>query len=314
MALTLIEAAKLDPGAVIKNTVMELFAANSDILRVLPFENIQGNAVSYTREYKLPGIGFRGVNEGFDESTGILNPQSERLVIAGGDLDVDTFIVNTMGTQQRSTQEAMKVKALSLAWTRSFIKGDSSLNPRGFDGLQRRITGPQLIDNGATSGGDPLSLAMLDEAIDQVDMPTHLYMNKAMRRRITQAMRDPAVAGNINFTADEFGRRMMMYQDLPILIADYDNNGDDIMPFTEANPGGGTPASTSIYVLSIGPTMLTGIQGYINGQPGMDVRDLGELHDKPLLRTRVEWYNSIALYGGRCASRLQGITDAPVEV
>src|SRR4051812_38115870 len=114
MALTLIEAAKLHSGDALRQSIIEIYASSSDILRVLPFENIAGNALRYNREETLPGVGFRGINEGYTESVGVLNPQVEPLVIAGGDLDVDKFILDTMGQDQRATHEAMKLKALSL--------------------------------------------------------------------------------------------------------------------------------------------------------------------------------------------------------
>jgi hypothetical protein len=57
----------------------------------------------------------------------------------------------------------------------------------------------------------------------------------------------------------------------------------------------------------MGDGMLTGIQ---NG--GVDVRDLGELQTSPLFRTRVEWYNGVAIYNGRAATRLWSISDAAV--
>ena len=85
MALTLIEAAKQIENP-IQSGLVEQFARSTDILMALPFEGIQGNALRYNREQTLPGIGFRGVNEQYQESTGILNPVSEPLVIAGGDL------------------------------------------------------------------------------------------------------------------------------------------------------------------------------------------------------------------------------------
>src|ERR1043165_2606713 len=107
MALTILEAAKLNPGDVIRNSIIEMFAATSDILRVLPFVNIAGNAYKYNREESLPGVGFRGVNEAYTEGVGVLNPITESLVIAGGDLDVDVFIMKTMGANQRSVQEQM---------------------------------------------------------------------------------------------------------------------------------------------------------------------------------------------------------------
>ena len=71
MALTLIEAAKLETGDVYRSGVIELYAGSSDILMALPFENITGGSLAYNRETALPGIGFRGVNESYTPSTGI---------------------------------------------------------------------------------------------------------------------------------------------------------------------------------------------------------------------------------------------------
>jgi hypothetical protein len=312
MALTLLESRKLGAGEVMRNAVIEEYAASSDILRELPFENIDGGAYAYNREDTLPAVGFRGVNEGYAEGTGVINPQVETLSIAGGDLDVDQYIIDTHGPQARSTHEMMKVKALSLRWTREFIKGDSVANPRVFDGLQARVTGTQLMNAGATSGGDQLSLSMLDDVIDLVDMPTHIIMNKKMRNLLSAASRQTSVGGFITYAQNEFGQRVASYGGLPILIADYDNEGAQILGFTEANPGGGSPASTSIYVVSFGASMLTGIQGRSRGQFGVNVRDLGEQDAKPVLRTRIEWNSGFAVLHGRAVARLQGVRSAAV--
>jgi hypothetical protein len=306
MALTLLEAAKLNPGDVIKNAIIELYAGSSDILANLPFESISGNAMKYNREGALPGVGFRGVNEAYTPSTGVLNPLTESLVIAGGDLDVDKFIIDTMGANQRAVHEAMKVRALSLAWTAKFLNGDNQSDPREFDGLKVRIVGDQKIAAGSTANGTALSLAKLDEAIDQTLNPTHLIMNKGMRRRLTTAARNYQIGGFITYDKDAFGRPVMKYNDLPILVVDLDNTQTSIITNTEACTSG-TATGTSIYVVSFGDGMLTGIQ---NG--GIDVRDLGELQTSPLFRTRVEWYNGIAIFNGRAATRLWSIADAAV--
>lgn len=306
MALTLLEAAKKSTGDVYRSSIIELYAGSSSILLNLPFQNIAGNALKYNREAAMPGIGFRGVNEAYTPSTGVLNPLTEVLVIAGGELDVDAFIVKTMGADQRSVQESMKVRALSLAWTRRFIKGDATTEPREFDGLQVRVTGNQLISAGSTAGGAALSLAKLDEAIDQTLNPTHLIMSKAMARKFIAAARDTNVSGFITYSTDQMGRPITMYGGLPIITVDLDNNGASILGFDEAAASGGATA-TSIYVVSIGPDALTGIQ---NG--GIDVRDLGELQSSPLYRTRVEWYNGLAVFNGRAVTRLRHIGNLAI--
>lgn len=309
MAMTLLEAAKIAPS-VQTATIIEEYAASSDILRAIPFEDVVGTGKHYNREDKLPGVGFRGVNEGYAESVGVLNPQSEALKIFGGDLDVDRAIIDMQGMQVRSVHEMQKIKSLALAWTYNFIKGDSTINPRGFDGLQVRLTGTQLISN--NDAGGPLSLTNLDHLIDQVDTPTHLIMGKSARRMLNQAIRNRTIAGDVDFSQDEFGNRVMHYNGLPILIADYDNNGNTIMDFTETSPDGTSSTQCqSIYCVCFKEMMLNGLQGAVDGTFGVSSRDLGELETKPVFRTRVDWYTAIAVYHGRAAARLYGITNAP---
>lgn len=303
--MTLVEAAKSSPNPV-QSGIIELYAQNSDILRTLPFNNIAGNALRYNREETLPGVGFRGVNEAYSEDIGVINPVTEPLVIAGGDLDVDKFILQTMGAEQRSVREAMKVKAIAHRWTKAFIKGDNATEPREFDGLQVRLTGSQKISAGSTSGGTALSLAKLDELIDAVDNPTHLIMNRTMRRRLSAAARLYTVGGYVTFDLDEFGRQVAFYNGLPILVVDQDNTGTDIMAFDETASAGGATA-TSIYCVSFGEGMFTGIQS-----GGVQVTDLGELDTKPVVRTRVEWYSGIALFHAKAAARLWTIGDLAV--
>jgi hypothetical protein len=309
MALTLIEASKLDDGDIHRNAIIEMFAANSDILRVLPFDDVPGGSISYNQEGKLPGVAFRGFNESYSEGVGILNPQVEVLKIAGGDLDVDKAILKTRGMDQRSVQEAMKVKAMSLYLTAKFITGDSDADPRQFDGLRKRIAGFQLKGPTTTAPtvDSALSLEALDAAIDAVDNPTHILMSKGMRRKLTVAARNYQVGGFIEYAIDEFGRRVTLYNDLPILIADYDDTGAFILDFTEGGPSANDTVCQSIYVLSVGTGMLTGLQ---NGT--MEVTDLGELQTKPVLRTRIEWLVGFAAMHGRCAARVWGIDNAAI--
>jgi hypothetical protein len=304
MALTLVEASKKYSGEVVRSATIEMFAKQSDILAALPFEDIPGGSVKYDQEGVLPGVAFRGVNESYTESTGVLNPVVDSVYILGGDIDVDVALIKTRGPAVRTSQTAMKVKALADAWAQKLIKGDNASDPREFDGLQTRLTGAQKISAGSTSGGAALSLAKLDELIDAVDNPTHLIMNKAMRRRLTTAARSTSVGGFISYSKDEFGRTVTRYNDLPILVT---NNGStEALPFTEASEVGAA-TSTSIYCVSFGSGRLVGIQ---NGD--MDARDLGEIDSKPVARLRVEYLAGIALYHGRAAARLWSIGNLAV--
>lgn len=73
-----------------------------------------------------------------------------------------------------------------------------------------------------------------------------------------------------------------------------------------------TGATSSIYCVAFGDQLCTGIQGAIDGQFGPRVRDLGEVHDAPVLRTRMDWNVGMAVLNGRSVARYAGITDAAI--
>ena len=309
MALSLIESAKLaaDGGEIKRATVIEMFARVSAWLNSLVFNSIPGNAYAYNREGVLPGIAFRGTNEAYAESTGIINPMVEALRICGGDLDCDLALMQMFGKGIRAKHETMKIKALAQEVTRVLVKGDSIAQPREFDGLQARLAGLQVVLNTAGGASGPLSLTQLDLAIDRTAAPTAIWLNHAMRRRFTAALRTVAVSGQIIAEAkDAFGRPVITYAGLPLLAPYPDNDGAEVIDFLEAGTGGGA-VSTSVYVVGVGEGKFTGIQ---NG--AMQVRDLGELNASPLMRTRVEWLMGMCLEHGRAATRVRDITDAAI--
>jgi len=307
MGLTLLEASKLNSGEVKRAAVIEMFAGNSDLLRAFNWENVVGGSLQYTVEGSLPGVAFRGYNETYTPSTGVVNPEVEVLRIVGGNLDVDRAIIKTRGEGVRASQEAMKIKSMALHVADKIINGDSEANPREFDGLRKRIVGSQLIpaNLGAPSANSPLSLEALDKAIDEVDGATHLVMSPDMRRKLIKAAR-AGVGGDIQVDTDSFGFRVTRYNDLPILIADYNDLGQPIIDFDEAGPAGGS-TSTSIYVVHLADGYVTGLQNGV-----MEVEDLGLLDDGVYYRTRVERIAGMPVMHGRACARVWGITNADV--
>lgn len=305
--ITLLEAAKLNPGEVLRNTIIEHFAFSADILRALPFINVNGGAYVYNLEGNLPGVAFRGVGEGYTPSAGIMNPETERLRIGGGDLDVDLATLKMHGDEVRSAHELRKVKALSLTIAAKIINGDSVAEPREFDGLRSRITGSQIIPAGNTAGGDAMQITLLRDLIDAVENPTHLVMSKKMRNLLSAAASDTTIGGFISYTQDEFGRRVTVFDGLPILVTDYDADGNQVIDFTEATPAGDSTGGTSVYCVNMADDGVSGLQNGV-----MDVRDLGELQTQPVMRTRVEWLVGMAVMHGRAAARLWGVKNVAV--
>lgn len=305
-ALTLLEASKIHSGDVYRQGIIETIGTYGSILSVVPFMTIGGSAYVYNQEGSLPSVGFRGINENYESTVGEVSRKTEALTVFGGDITVDAALLKLHGEDQQDIQESMQLKAMVLDWGRAFIKGDSVTNVKEFDGLQVRLTGDQVITNGAgSSGGDPLSLASLDEAIDAVDTPTHIVMNRTMGRRLSAAARNQDVSGFVTWESNQdMGTRVMFYNDLPVVLIDEDAEKNQILDFSEANPGGGAAASTSIYVISFGDGQCVGLE---NG--GVEVRDQGLVGNQFI--TSIEWLQSFALLSDKSAARLNGITNAP---
>jgi hypothetical protein len=309
-AITLSEASKAasDNGEEKIAAVYKVFAKESDIMRTIRVAGMSGNAITYSQEGELPTVAFRGVGEGFVAGGGVLNTQTDSLKIVGGEVDLDRFDYTTQGPESLADQVTMKLKALSIGMTSAIMTGAESSDPAYFDGLQTRITETsQLIDNGLTSGGDPLSLKKLDRLIEQVSGCTHLIMSPLMKLRFAAAFRSSTFP-NIVMDKDATGQQVYMYGNLPILVGyPLASKNTGILPFTESGGGGGTAHCTSIYGVNFNEG---GVQLRSNG--GISVRDLGEQNSGPTLKTRIEWYVTLVDFSQYARARLRGITDTDI--
>jgi hypothetical protein len=298
--LTALEWSKLNPDP-LTSGVVEIFAGENPVIATLPFINVAGSAYRYNIEETLPGVAFRGFNEGYIESTGVINPMVEALTILGGDSDFDVaqIAMQTGDNDTRAVHDGMKAKAATLTHLRTFFDGNTTVNPKEFDGLNRRLTGAQVLSAG-TNGG-VLTLAMLDDLVDAVrGTPTILLMNKKLRQKARQLARD---VNALTISTDQLGRELDGYAGVPFGVIEEDETGVDILGFDETQ---GTANNTaSIYACRFGADTFHGIQ-----TAPISVRDLGEVSDKPALRTRIEWYSGIVLKHPRAAARLQGVKAA----
>jgi hypothetical protein len=296
MALNLSEAKKHSRNPQELAIVTELAAG--PLLSVLPFREIQGNGLFWKREESLGDVGFRNYNANYTESYAEVSQQSESLRLFGGDIKVDKAIIDLEGPEARAYQVQSKTRAMRLSWESLFINGDSNQSPSEFDGLAARMpaadfaTNSQVIRNAASAA--TLDLGALDEAIDAVDAQggtKYLVMSKSARRALTTKARASA---QIDIARNEFGYQQMVYAGLPVIELDRDHQNAAILD--------ATPADQSIYVVTFGNDLLTGIQ---NG--GVQVRQLGESFTTPQEVTRVEWYCGLALVNGRAAARLTNV-------
>lgn len=310
MALTLAEAAKLSQDD-LQRGVVETFLQESVILDRIPLKPIEGNAYAYNEEAALPGVEFRAVNSAYSESTGTFNQATEKLVILGGDADVDTFLAKTRSNlnDQRAEQDRLKVKAASYKFQDTFINGDTAVDANAFDGLKKRLTGAQVLDAGenglsvigADSAARHAFLDVLDELLAAVTGSIDaLYMNSVILGALQSSARRE---GFHKTERDEFGRVVSFYNDIPMLDIGENAAGEKIIPQTEKQ--GAKEDCSSIYAVKFGSDEGDrAVTGLTNG--GVDVRDLGELDSKPAYRTRIEFFCGLAVFGPG-AARLRGV-------
>lgn len=296
--LTILEAAKLkqDP---LQQGVVEIFAESSPVLQYIPFMDVAGNSYSFNVEQTLPGVAFRDYNEVYDESTGVVQHLTENLKVFGGSAKVDRALIRAQGNENDllAIQTRMKSKSAALDFTRNFFKGDTASDPKGFDGLQARLTGNQVLN-----AGGALTLDKLDQLIDSVQgTPTVLFMSKDMRRKTNALMR---AAGQATETVSNvFGVQIPAYAGIPIGVIEDDAAGNPILGFNEANPAGGDPTCSSIYAVRFGTAE------YVSGlQCGsLEVMDMGMVQS--WRQVDIEWVVSFAIFNGKSAARLCGITQ-----
>jgi hypothetical protein len=259
LGLTLIEAQKYARRAE-QLAVLKTFA-EGELLRRLPFRNLVGGSLSFPAETKLPRVGFRAVNEGYRQSYGVINSDSEFVHLFGGDLDVDRSIVDLQGPEARAAQTEMKVRSMRLTLEAAIINGDDTFDPRAFNGLSKRLVpgDDQTVDN----GGSTLNLLALEALTDSVigyGGDKVLIASKAARRQISTASRQ--AGGDLYEVID--GRHY--FEGVEILLVEEDAEGNAVLGYDE--PGD----TTSIYCCVLGDAAVCGLQGPFEGRYGTSAR------------------------------------------
>lgn len=306
MARTLAQAADLTQDMLVKGVIEELIKTE-ELLRLLPFETVEGSAKAYVREdpTNMGSAGWYNVGDKILESTGDTVPVTAALKILIGDADTDLFIQQTQSNinEQHAVDVRMKAKVMAHEFLDQAVYGDVDLE--GFDGLHEIVNdigSGQMVHQGTTSTGAALSLANLDKAIDLVTVgkPDAILCNKNIRRRISQYLR---TVGSYMTERDEYGNLWEVWQGIPIVASDWITQTETISSSAYSAKTGG--ATSSIFVVKFGAG--DGVVGLENG--GIQYEHWDKLETKNAMRTRLKWYCSMALYSTKGIARIDGITD-----
>jgi hypothetical protein len=303
MPLLLAESAKLSLDMLLRG-VIETILEESPMLRVMPFLEVEGNSFKYSQEATLGGAQFYAVNGVWQEGAATFTQQTASLAILGGDADTDNFIQRSRSNinDQKAIQTVLKAKSVARKWEQTVIYGDSATDPNAFDGLAKLLPnvaggGGQVITPAAAGGS--LTLSLLDQLIDKIlgGKPDVLLMSKRTRRKLKSLLQ--ASAHYVESGETSFGRQVMLYDGIPVLVSDFilDNEAAD-------DTTGNT--FSSIYALHF--DAADGLVGLTNG--GLEAIDIGPLETKDAERVRIRWYVGMAALRQSAIARMNGVSAA----
>ena len=256
--------------------VIDEFRKSSVILDSLIFDDAVNPAgggatldYSYRRQETQPTAEFRAINTEYLPSTTTTKKYSTTLAVLGGAFEIDRILANIgpKGSDEVTRNINDKVKAAITLFQDTVINGDTGVNDKAFDGLDKALTGSstEMKPTSATYDWTDLegekgnkAIDTLDEFLDLLDgTPTIVVGNKkalarvrAMVRRTSMYVREP-IDGLVNAN----GRPISRESYGGILFADAGEkagSNDPIIPIA-------LDGTTSLYAYRVGLDGFCGI-------------------------------------------------------
>lgn len=290
---------------------VENMVKESDLMRTVPILPVTAGKKEFMDIARTPTVGFRAINAAGNQDTGSFNLRSEDTFFIDEYVYVDRALIDRLGMQHKFEQQRLKTIALAQMFSSKFINGDNSSANTEPNGLKVRCTitsgsTQNLFSAGNTSGGDALSLALLDQLYWSVNKPTHYIFPRSLMYRLDAAARSNSLTNTvISMDMGDFGRVIYKYKGLPILYGYDPDDTPDLIPLTETGAGGGTAQTGSIYCVSLREGGLYAIE-----QTPLTVKDEGPIPGTPQDSTHIKWDWGIAREHPRAVSRLYGVKDA----
>lgn len=269
------------------------------------------NFYQWFRETQRPSVAFRAVNASWDADVGIKVSKQEGLSILGGEIEIDRFILNTMGSEldERMFQRASKMRAAERKWEETFFEGDRAVDANAFDGLRARAA-ESSMDFDMSGGTDvaALTLAKLDEVLDAVlDSGTRVIVaNQWLLRKVNALMRAAGQAREM--VSGEFGQQFSSYAGVPMIKQQQQDDMSSILDFDE-DPGDGGDDAASLYVINFdGEDSGMGVFGILGAGGAWEINAIAEQQEAvPRALDRVEVYPGLVTPHPRCFGRINSI-------
>lgn len=268
MPITLAEASKNVQDA-LQMGVIDEFRKSNFLLNALTFDDAisptGGGATltySYTRLLTQPTAAFRDINTEYTPAEVSKERASCDLKVFGGSFELDRIIAGMGGIVNEVTlQMSQKIKAAQALFNDTVINGDSAVDSKAFDGLDKALTGSSTeytpgatIDLSTSALVDTNYKAFLDE-LDEFLMgldgdPGFIGGNLKLIAKIRACARR---AGMYQITKNDFGSQIETYNNIPLVDFGAKSGSNTNVVATDGGTG-----ETSLYVARLG---LDGFHG-----------------------------------------------------
>lgn len=315
-SVTLVESAKLSQDMLISG-VIESIVTVDRFFEVLPFLEIEGNALAYNREAALGDVENLAVGGTIvAKAAATFTKVTTSLTTIIGDAEVNNLIQTTRSnfTDQKAAQVMSKAKNIGLTYRDQYVNGSGASDTvQGLISLVAAAAASQTIvaaarDGGAGTNGDQLTFLVMDELIDVVKdkngIVDYFMMNSREVRAFFVLLRAQGGATIQETVTLPSGATVPGYRGVPMFR-------NDNVPIDQTI--GSNDTSTQIFAgtLDDGSNQV-GISGLTAvGESGIRVSEIGEHQSKDESITRVKFYCGFALFselGIATATGIGGVT------
>ena len=262
MAITL-EEAKKNVQDDLQMGVIDEFQKSNWILEHIPFDDAVsptgGGATpsySYTRLKTQPTAEFREINKEYTPSEVTKERHTVEIKLFGGAYEIDRVIASMGGiVSEVELQQAQKIKAAQALFNDTFINGDSGVNTKAFDGLDKALTGSSteynkgntidLSTSELVTNNFQYFLDMLDEFLGGLDgTPSFIAGNNKLIAKLIACARR---ASMYSVTKDNWGNQVESYGGIPFIDMKTKPGTNDEVIDIDSSSG-----ETSLYVARLG--------------------------------------------------------------
>jgi Phage capsid family len=288
--VTLAESAKLTQDMLIAGIIESIVSVNP-LYELMPFTDIDGNALGYTRELTLGDVQYLAVGGTITaKNPATFQSVTSSLTTLIGDAEVNGLIQATRSdmVDQTAVQVASKAKSIGRQYQATMITGDGTSNT--FSGMLALVPVSQTIEAGANGGA--LTFELIDQLLDSIKdkdgQVDYIMSSYSMRRKYLTMLRALGGASINEVMTLPSGRQVPMYRGVPWLVNDY-------IPTNQVQGTSGA-VCTSIFAGTFDDgSNRYGIAGLTaRGAAGIRVQNVGPKENADETITRVKMYCGFA--------------------